>query len=169
MHPPHLPDEDDERWAGHDDPPMVRQVPKNWVTRFLQFILRFWHPKDIEPPKVDPELPTLTGVERSAEVFRYSMLSTEYWLSPKGLLREWLRFNARLASILIIPMLLVVPIITFTLGQFKTWAELLAVTTSTMVLFPLSALLVVALISALVFACRSLARRNPRRDPYYYQ
>lgn len=148
---------------------MVRQEPKNWVTRILQFILSFWHPKDIVPPKVDPELPILSGVERSAEVFRYSMLSTEYWLSPKGRLREWLRLNARLASILIVPMLLVVPIITFTLGQFKTWAELLAVTTSTMVLFPLSAILVVALVSALVYACRSLSRRSPRRGAPYDQ
>jgi hypothetical protein len=135
----------------------------------LQFILHFWHPHDIEQPKVDPELPTLTGVERSAEVFRFSMLSTEYWLSPKGRLREWLRFNFRLASVLIIPMLLVVPLITFTLGQFKTWAELLAATTTSMVLFPLSALLVIALVSAIVFACRSFTRRGPRRDPYYYQ
>lgn len=163
------PEEDqDERWMG-EQPPMIQQRPTNWVTRCRQFILQHWRPEVIEPPKVDPDLPALTGVERSAEVFRYSMLSTEYWLSPKGRLREWLRFNAKIASVLIIPMLLVVPLITFTLGQFKTWAELLAATTTSMVLFPLSALLVIALISAIVYACRSFSRRGPRRDGYYYQ
>ena len=169
MHPE---PEQDEEWMEPPPRPLSSRVkPHNWVSRCRQAILRHWRPAVIEPPEVDPELPTLTGVDRSAEVMRYSVLSTEYWLSPKGYLREWLRFNAKLASILVFPTLLVVPLITFALGQFKTWIELLVVTTTGMVLFPLSALLVAGLISALVYLGKSLSRRQQqqRRDPYYYQ
>lgn len=156
--------------------PQPRSLPsgtpsQNWVSRCRRFILQHWRPEPIEPPKVDPELPHLSGAERSAEVLRYSVLSAEHWLSPKGWLREWLRFNAKLASLLFVPSLLVVPLITFTLGQFRTWVDLLVATTTGMVLFPLSALLVVGLISALVYLGKSLSRRHhqQRRDPYYYQ
>lgn len=145
--------------------------PHNWVSRCRQVILRHWRPEVIGPPRADPDLPQLTAAERSAEVMRYSVLSTEYWLSPKGCLREWLRFNTRLASILVVPTLLVVPLITFALGQFKTWVELVVATTTGMILFPLSALLVAGLISALVYLGKALSRRqqHQRRDPCYYQ
>lgn len=172
MHP-----ETEEEWMEPQPRPLPSGFkPDNWVSRCRQVILRHWHPEAIEPPEVDPELPHLTGVERSAEVFRYSVFSLEYWLSPKGYLREWLRFNAKIASILFIPALLVVPLITFTLMQFKTWAELLVTTLTGMILFPLSALLVLGLISALVYLAKSLSQRRlqqqqmqQRRDPYYYQ
>lgn len=144
-------------------------VPNNWVKKLRQKVLRHWQPKPLEPPKVDPELPQLTAVERSAEVFRFTALSTEHWLSPQGYLREWLKFNARVFMLLLIPTLLVVPLITFTLGQFMTWAALIAATTASVVLFPLSALLVVGLISGLVYLSKALMvrQRDPRRDHYY--
>lgn len=104
---------------------------------------------------------------------RYSMRKAEYWLSPKGHLREWLRFNMKLALLLAVPALLVVPVITFALGQFGIWATTLSQTTSTMVLFPLSALLVIGLISGLVYVTKSilimrLRHSQQRRDPYSY-
>jgi hypothetical protein len=123
---------------------------------------------------VDPDLPELNGVERSAEVFRFTTLSTEHWLSPKGYLREWLRFNAKVFVCLLIPSLLVVPLITFTLGQFLTWAALIAATTASIILFPLSALIFIGLISGLVYLGKSLLMmrrmRDGRRGPYdqYY-
>jgi hypothetical protein len=143
--------------------------PNNWVKRLRRLLLRHWQPHPLEPPHVDPELPKLTAVERSAEVFRFTALNTEHWLSPKGYLREWLRFNARVFMLLLIPTLLVVPLITFTLGQFMTWAALIAATTASIVLFPLSALLVVGLISGLVYLSKSvfMRQRDPRRDHYY--
>jgi hypothetical protein len=164
------PDPEDDEWMEPQPRLGTSEVKRtNWVSRCLRFIRRHWRPEPLDPPRVDPDLSNLTGPERSAETIRYSILSAEFWLSPKGYLREWLRFNTKVASILFVPALLVVPIITFTLGQFKTWVELLVATTTGFVLFPLSAMLVVGLISALVYLGRSLSRRNPRRDPYYYQ
>ncbi|OAI56744.1 hypothetical protein AYO49_00515 [Verrucomicrobiaceae bacterium SCGC AG-212-N21] len=153
------------------EPPRLEAPPKpnNWISRCRQFFLWHWRPEPLDPPKVDPEILQLSGPERAAEVVRYSVFSAEFWLSPKGNLREWLRFNTKVASMLFVPALLVVPLITFTLGQFKTWIDLLVATTTGMVLFPLSALLVVGLISAVVYLARSFSRRHQRRDPYYYQ
>ena len=134
-------------------------------------MLSHWRPEPIPPPSVDPDLRKFSGVERSAEVMRYSVLSLEFWLSPKGFLREWLRLNWKLAMLLIIPVLLVVPIITFALGQFKTWASLLAATTANIILFPLSALLLVGLVSGLLYIVKTVmimrASRNRRQSPYY--
>ena len=134
-------------------------------------MLSHWRPEPIPPPSVDPHLEILSGVERSAEVMRYSVLSMEFWLSPKGFLREWLRLNWKLAMVLIIPVALVVPIITFALGQFMNWAALLAATTASIILFPLSALLLVGLICGLLYIGKTVmimrANRNQRQQQYY--
>lgn len=131
-------------------------------------ILKHWHPQEIKPPTVDPDLPYQTGVERSAEVLRYSVLATEHWLSPAGCMREWLRFNTRVAIILAIPSVMIVPMITYALTQFTTWTTLLVQTTSNLILFPLSALLMVGLVSAVVFLAKSIQGRYPHRPPPGY-
>jgi len=162
---PHWHEEDEE----HDQhlevlPPERRQKPKNWVRRLRIYLSRHWNPEKLDAPNVDPDLPDLNGVERSAEVFRYTTLSTEHWLSPKGYLREWLRFNAKAFVFLLIPSILVVPLITFTLGQFLTWAALIAATTASVILFPLSALIFIGLISGLVYLGKSLLLMRRMRD-----
>ena len=149
------------------------QRPNNWVSNCRHFFGKHWQPKTLSIPRVDPGFGSLTCAERAAEVMRYSMRKAEYWLSPKGHLREWLRFNLKLALLLAVPALLVVPVITFALGQFGIWATTLSQTTSTMVLFPLSALLVIGLISGLVYVTKSilimrLRHSQQRRDPYSY-
>lgn len=166
MHPP-----DHEDW-GEESVTYSEPRPHNWVANVRRIWRRHWQPEEIEPPAVDPELPCLTAAERSAEVMRYAVLKAEHWLSPKGLLREWLRFNARVAIALAVPALLVAPLVTFALGQFNAWALLLAQTTSNMVLFPLSALLVVGLISGLVYVAKSimtmrLRYQQQQQRPYY--
>ncbi|HSJ04216.1 MAG TPA: hypothetical protein VK956_17250, partial [Verrucomicrobium sp.] len=104
----------------------------------------------------------------TAEVFRYTFSAAEFWLSPGGWLREWIRFNLRLAAFLLVPSLLVVPLVTCALRQFSTWTDLLATTTSKMILFPLSALLVVGLICGLVYLAKSFQHR-PRPRPSHYE
>src|SRR4051812_4747022 len=84
-------------------------------------IKEHWHPEPIQPPEVDPDLPRLTGLQRATESLRYSILSVEWWLSPNGKLREWLRINGKLGSVLLIPAVLVVPLITFILWQMSKW------------------------------------------------
>ncbi len=119
---------------------------------------------------VDIDLPHLSSIERSAEVLRYTCSRLEYWLSPQGMLREWLRFNLRIACVLVVPALVVAPLVTLALGQFKAWVDLIVSTTSNLVLFPLSALLVIGLISGLISIGRSIMimriRQQQRRDPY---
>ena len=146
--------------------------PPNLARRARHFVLRHWEPQPLDPPTVDPELPHLTPVERSTEVLRHCILSLEYWLSPKGALRAWIRFNLRIAAILAVPALLVVPLITFALRQINTWVTQVVQSTSSFIMFPLSALLIVGLISALLALSRSLLRQRQqtRRDPYqHYQ
>ncbi len=146
----------------------------NWVRMVRRYLGRHWNPKPVKPPEVDPELPHFTGLERSAEVVRYTTLSTEHWLSPKGCLREWVRFNVKVFCCLLVPSLIVAPLITFTLGQFKSWAALIVATTSSIILFPFSLVLLVGLISGLVYLAKSLMvmrrRSEGRRGPYdqYY-
>jgi hypothetical protein len=167
---PHEPNPDEGPWPeeGGYRPPSV--VPPNWVTRARSVALRHWQPKELALPMVDPDLHRLGAMERSAEVFRHNLASLEYWLSPKGWLREWIKFNCRIAAIIAVPALLVVPLITFALRQIETWIRLIVESTSNLVLFPLSALLVVGLISALVHLAKSLARRQQyRQPPHYYQ
>jgi len=121
---------------------------------------------------VDHDLPRLSAVERSAEVIRYSLRSFEYWLSPGGGLREWFKFNLRLAIVLAVPSLLVAPLVTLALRQFNIWIDLITRTTSNFVLVPLSVLLVIGLIAGLISIGRSILvmrmRQQQRRDPYNY-
>src|SRR3954447_1404674 len=80
-----------------------------------------WNPQPIPQPHVDPELSKLNGLQRAAESFRYTILSIEWWLSPNGKLREWLRLNGRISSVLIIPAVLIVPLVTVILWQIWQW------------------------------------------------
>jgi hypothetical protein len=96
----------------------------------------------------------------------------EHWLSPLGSLREFFKFNVRLAIAIAIPVFMVAPLITFALAQIGAWVELLARTTSNMILLPLSLLLVIGLICGLISIGRSILimrlRHQQRRDPYGY-
>jgi hypothetical protein len=171
MHPyePHPNDEQEDSWPRQ--PAQPSKVNPNLARRARGLVLRHWDPKKLEPPGIDPELLHLTPVERASEVFRYTVLSLEYWLSSGGALREWIRLNLRVALTLAVPSLLVVPLITFALREINVWVALVIASTSNFILFPLSALLIVGLISALVHLARSvLAARHPQRDrdrPYY--
>jgi len=140
-----------------------------WATILKRFINDHWHPRPMDSPVVDPDLHRLSWIERSAEVLRHSLQSLEYWASPNGWLREWLRFNTKACLVLAVPSLMVIPLVSFTLGQFNEWTRSLAQTTNTLLYFPLSALLMIGLIAALVYFARSLRRRPHPRDPYYHQ
>ncbi len=135
-----------------------------------EIVIQRWQPVPLLVPMVDIDLPYLSAIERSAEVLRYTCSRLEYWLSPQGQLREWLRFNLRIACVLVVPALVVAPLVTLALGQFKAWVDLIVSTTSNLVLFPLSALLVIGLISGLISIGRSIMvmriRQQQRRDPY---
>jgi hypothetical protein len=113
-----------------------------------QRIKKSWNPTPIEPPKVDPEIEKLDALQRSAEAIRYSILSTEFWLSPTGQVREWFRHNGRLALWLAIPGFLVVPVITWILFQVASWLQLMVSMAGNVILLPI--LIITALVLILV-------------------
>ena len=53
------------------------------------------------------------------------MLIIEHWLSPSGVLREWLRQVVRVALFLAAPVLLVVPLVTLLLVSLLKWMVLI--------------------------------------------
>lgn len=78
-------------------------------------------PSPVPPPRVDPGLTTLSAIERSAEVLRYTARCGEHWISPEGLLREWLRHILRLTTAVAIPAVFMAPLITLLLGRLLSW------------------------------------------------
>ncbi len=107
-----------------------------------------WDPKPVELPVPHEKLGELDPLTRSAESIRYSILSIEFWVSNDGQVREWLRHNGRLALVLAIPVLAVLPLITFALGQLVAWMSALVSISGKLIVLPLLAL--VALFALLV-------------------
>lgn len=116
--------------------------------RLRDFFRKHWQPEEINPPTVDPDLEYLDAATRSCEVVRYSLLSLEWWLSPNGTLREWLKLNGKISSMLVIPAVLVMPLVTLIIWQVAKWMNWLVGIAGHIVLFPLVALagIVVALV-----------------------
>jgi len=94
--------------------------------RISRALMHAWRPTPVSPPTLDSNLEALSGIERVAEVLRFSALSVENAISPHGGLRAWLKLNLLVALVLAIPAVLVVPVITYLLSGFSTWAQFLA-------------------------------------------
>ena len=132
--------------------------------------IQHWRPKPLPVPVVDMDLPHLTAVERSAEVCRFILNKLEYALSPLGDLREFIKLNMRLAISIAIPVLMVAPLVTMAITQFKAWVALLTETFSSFVLFPLSVVLSILLVCGLIYIGRSILEmrlRGQQRERYY--
>ena len=107
----------------HSNLPAELPEPGGRRTRTL---LVFWCPREIGRPRVEPDLPRLGPVERSAEVIRYSLCRAEYWISPNGWLREWFRINLWAAIMLAIPAVLVAPLGGYLLERMAAGSGLMA-------------------------------------------
>ena len=128
---------------------------------FLKNLIRMpWEPKSVEPPQVDPDLENLNPFQRSAESIRYSVLSLEFWLSPDGQVREWIRHHSKLALILGIPVFLLFPIVTFALWQMATWLGLLLSIAGHLILFPITALVALLILTMVINLIRDLTGRK---------
>jgi hypothetical protein len=117
-----------------------------------------WRPNPIHPPQVDPDLHHLDGLTRSVESIRYSILSIEFWMSPNGQVREWLRHNAHLAVWVGIPAIIVVPIITFILCQIVKWTTILTSIARHLIILPTLGLLVVVVLLLVVGLVKAILR-----------
>lgn len=140
----------------NDNPTSLSGQKRGCLECLKQFVLKHWHPKPIDPPKPDPDIENLTGPQRSAEVMRYSILSIEFWLSPLGRLREWVRLNGKASAVLLIPALLIVPLITFIVGQIAYWLSALVGVLGNLIVVPLVALVAVAAITGSVLLLRAI-------------
>ena len=107
-----------------------------------------WKPQPVNPPKVDPQLPKLDPLTRAAEAIRHALASLEFWISPDGQVREWLRHNSRLAFILAIPVFLVLPVVTFGLWQFVSWLTAILSIAGKLIIIPI--LIVLAAVAIMV-------------------
>ncbi|QQL43738.1 hypothetical protein [Sulfuriroseicoccus oceanibius] len=85
-----------------------------------------WNPTPVGKPAIDRDLPELSWPERTVEVLVYSVLSFEYWLSPGGLLREWIRLNVAVGVVLMVCAVILVPSLTAVLKGAVEWTLLSA-------------------------------------------
>ena len=145
--------------------------PTSWAKRLTRTFTQHWQPKPLPVPVVDVELPHLTAIERSAEVCRFILNRLEYALSPLGNLREFFKLNIQIAIAIGVPALLVAPLITMAITQFRAWIAMLTETFSSFLLFPLSVVMSILLVCGLIYIGRSILEmrmRTQRRDPYGY-
>lgn len=117
-----------------------------------------WNPGKLDIPPVPEDLQSLDPIARGGEVIRYAVLRVEYWMSPHGLLREWLRWNLAASLSLAIPALFIVPTVTLLLGEFVTWTALLMQIFKNLLMFPVLAGVFIALTSGVLIVIRALVR-----------
>ena len=118
-----------------------------------------WEPKPVTPPLVDPQMPHLHPLSRSAESIIFSLLSFEFWISPSGQVREWLRHNSRLAVILAIPVFLVMPIVTFGLWQLVSWLTAITSIAGKLIVLPILIVLVAIVLCVAMRVLRMVLRK----------
>jgi len=130
--------------------------PESLLVRLKEFIRKHWNPKPIDPPKPDSDLGNMNGAQRSAETIRYSILSFEYWLSPLGRLREWVRLNSKLCMILLIPGVLVLPLVSWIIYLVAGWALMLVSLAGNLILLPVIVLVAAMCIAGVLSVLRTM-------------
>jgi hypothetical protein len=108
----------------------------------------------LNPPTVEPTLEHLSFLERSTEVLRYTLLSLEYSLSPKGRLRQWIKLNILLFLWLGIPLLLFTPLVTYFLGQFVTMTGYINESILNLLNSILPTFILVTILSVIIYFCK---------------
>jgi hypothetical protein len=124
--------------------------------RIRAWISRHWQPSKITQPKVDPDLSNLNAAQQFAEVIRFNLLSFEWWVSPNGRLREWLRLNGKVSSILLIPAVLVMPLVTLILWQLVLWIGWLLSITTKLILLPVVCFIAFVVVHVVVALLRTI-------------
>ena len=80
----------------------------------------------LQPPAIDSQLQELNAIVRSTECLRHFVLSVEYWLSPNGRLRQWMKLNVSFAAFLLIPAVVLMPVISLVLHEVDGCLAMLA-------------------------------------------
>ena len=129
------------------------------VTGLVARLPAAMQPLPLKPPQTCADSTTLSAIERSAEVLRYSACRLEYWLSPGGRLRAWLRLNLLLAELLAIPSIILAPVITLFLATLASWTEYALIAAVNTLLTLVTGVGIVAVGTAAWFLLRSILRR----------
>jgi len=130
---------------------MCNEENKWWRT-----IREWFKPTPIDPPTVDPEFAEMCGLQRSAESLKFGILTFEYWVSASGKLRIWIKNNMLLASLLAVPVLIVMPLLGLLLWQLVSWIGMLVSLAGNLILFPILALIAVLCIVVVINIIKSL-------------
>jgi len=104
----------------------LQRLPPRLPERRKALLPSIPQPQPIEPPDVDPDLPYLPALERSAEVLRYQTLRVEYALSPEGRLRAWIKLVLIAFIAIGLPILLFTPVAVYLASGFADVATELA-------------------------------------------
>ena len=110
-------------------------------------LLAKWKPEPIPKPAVDRRLKDLNELARATECIRYSMLSIEFWISPEGQVREWVKANTRFAVFIAAPTFMAFPVITVALWELSSWMGSLTAIAGKPIVLPVLALLAVVSIT----------------------
>ena len=108
----------------------------------------------LPPPAINSELEMLGAISRSTECLRHFVLSTEYWLSPNGRLRQWVKVNVFVAAFLLIPAAFLMPVISLILHEVDGWLSLL-------LSIALKVILLTALVSVVVLVIKHFPSSSP--------
>ncbi len=160
---PRWPDEDDWNDGGPRDLPEHRGDDERPSRQSLA--KKAWHPAALLPPQVDSEFDLLGPIERSAEVLSYQCRKAEYWISPGGWLREWIRLNLRVALFLAIPAITVGPLMTVMLEGVSSWVVHCRTIQANLLQSPFATLLLIGVCLAVAWVIRAF-RRSDSRNPW---
>lgn len=115
-------------------------------------------PSPISPPTVDPQLLDLHPVARAAESIRFFILELEWWTSPNGLLRQWVRIMIRMALFLSAPMLLLAPLIMVVLVWLLKCVVVLTTLLWKLIMVPILVVAVVLVTRVCVMVLKAMSR-----------
>ena len=115
--------------------------------------------RDLQAPAISRSLTKLPPLRRSAEVLRVLLLRLEYWLSPTGRLRGFLRLVVLISFWLGAVCLCVAPLVGSFLAQLTTWSSMIVTLVNNMAAIPMGLGKVVLGAAAIAIALRLLFRR----------
>ena len=96
-------------------------------------------------PTVSNKFDQMNGLQRAAESFRHVALSLEFWISPGGQVREWMKTNLKLAVLIAVPTFMVFPVVITALWELSACINALTALVSKLVALPVLALLSISI------------------------
>lgn len=111
-------DEEDEQDDENEGAELAEVEPRSATG------LRLWDASPLLQPRLDPDLCQLPAIARGVEVITYSIASFEFWLSPSGWLRAWIRLNLLLTIVLAVSSITVIPVINTVLIEVTGWTAM---------------------------------------------